>query len=98
MLTRRSILLAPALVGLTRDAGAQAYPAGPVTILVSFPAGGSIDVVIRAIAPHLQERLGKPVVIENRTGGGGVIATSAVVKSPPDGQTLLASASSLASN
>lgn len=102
MITRRSVLVAPALIGLfaraSGSAWAHGFPSGPITIMVSFPAGGSIDVVMRAIAPKLQERLGKPVVIENRVGGGGVIATSAVVKSPPDGQTLLASASSLASN
>jgi tripartite-type tricarboxylate transporter receptor subunit TctC len=65
---------------------------------VPFPPGGSIDVVMRAMAPKLQERLGKPVVIESRTGGGGNIATAAVAKAPPDGLTLLAAASSLAAN
>ena len=102
MLTRRSMLFAPALaVGLLApnlDAWAQDYPTGPVTFVVSFPAGGSIDVVMRAMAPKLQERLGKPVVIENRAGGGGNIATAAVAKAPPDGHTLLAPASSLAAN
>jgi tripartite-type tricarboxylate transporter receptor subunit TctC len=102
MLTRRLMLLLAALNTLTLPACAQAwaqgYPAGPVTIVVSFPAGGSVDVVTRAIAPKLQERLGKPVVVENRVGGGGVIATNAVAKAAPDGLTLLASASSLAAN
>ena len=98
MLTRRSMLVIAALSGFTPTAQAQDYPAGPVTIVVSFPAGGSIDVVTRAIAPKLQERLGKPVVVENRVGGGGVIATNAVAKAAPDGLTLLASASSLAAN
>jgi tripartite-type tricarboxylate transporter receptor subunit TctC len=79
-------------------ARAQGYPAGPITVVVSFPPGGSIDVVLRAMAPKLQERLGRPVVVENRAGGGGVIATAAVAKAAPDGHTLLASASSLASN
>ena len=77
---------------------AQTYPSGPITVVVSFPAGGSIDAVMRAMAPKLQERMGRPVVVENRAGGGGVIATAAVAKSPPDGHMLLASASSLASN
>jgi tripartite-type tricarboxylate transporter receptor subunit TctC len=102
MITRRSVLVAPAFISLfARASGpalAQGFPSGPITIVVSFPPGGSIDVIMRAIAPHLQERLGKPVVIENRVGGGGVIATASVVKAPPDGHTLLASASSLASN
>ena len=101
MLTRRSLLAAPALLGLIapgRDAWAQAFPTGPITFIVSFPAGGSIDVVMRAMAPKLQERLGKPVVIENRAGAGGAIATAAVVNAAPDGHTLLAPASSLAAN
>ena len=92
MLTRRSMLFVAALAGFAAPASAQDYPAGPVTIMVSFPAGGSIDVVMRAIAPRLQERLGKPVIVENRVGGGGVIATNAVAKAAPDGLTLLASA------
>ena len=98
MLSRRSMLLAAALAGFAAPASAQEYPAGPVTIVVSFPAGGSIDVVMRAFAPRLQERLGKPVIVENRVGGGGVIATNSVAKAAPDGLTLLASASSLAAN
>jgi tripartite-type tricarboxylate transporter receptor subunit TctC len=53
---------------------------------------------MRAIAPKLQERLGKPVVIENRAGAAGAVATAAVAKAPPDGHTLLAAASSLAAN
>ena len=102
MLTRRFMLFAPALaVGLlapTLDTWAQDDPTGPVTVVVSFPAGGSIDVVMRAMAPKLQERFGKPIVIENRAGGGGSIATAAVVNAQPDGHTLLAPASSLAAN
>jgi tripartite-type tricarboxylate transporter receptor subunit TctC len=77
---------------------AQDFPTGPVTFVVPFPPGGSIDVILRAMAPKLQERMGKPVVIENRAGAGGVIATAAVAKSPPDGHTLFAAASLLAAN
>lgn len=102
MLTRRSLLLAPALAGalvpLRHAALADDYPFGPVTIIVSFPAGGSIDVIMRAMAAPLQERLGKPVVIENRAGAGGVLATGTVARAAPDGLTLLASASSIAAN
>jgi tripartite-type tricarboxylate transporter receptor subunit TctC len=98
MLNRRILLSALALSAVASAAPAQDYPTGPVTIVVSFPAGGSLDVVMRAIAPKLQERLGKPVVVENRVGGGGVIATNSVAKSAPDGLTILASASSLAAN
>ena len=99
MLTRRSASLALALAALLPTLGqAQTFPTGPVTFIVSFPPGGSIDVVMRAMAPKLQERLGKPVVIENRAGAGGNIATAAVVNAAPDGHTLLAPASSLAAN
>jgi tripartite-type tricarboxylate transporter receptor subunit TctC len=93
------MLFAPALAGLLgSNVWAQDYPSGPVTFIVAFPAGGSIDVVMRAMAPKLQERLGKPVVIENRAGAGGSIAAAAVAKAPPDGLTLLAPSNSLALN
>ena len=98
MLTRRSLLVAGALVPWGFAARADDFPSGPVKIIVSFPAGGSIDVVMRAMAPPLQARLGKPVVIENRAGAGGVLAESAVAKAEPDGLTLLADASALAAN
>src|SRR5262245_11797998 len=85
MLTRRSILAATAVAALCSPGLAQdGYPSGPVTMVVSFPPGGSLDVTTRAIAPKLQERLGKPVVVENRVGGGGVIATNSVAKAAPD--------------
>jgi tripartite-type tricarboxylate transporter receptor subunit TctC len=76
----------------------QEYPAGPVTFIEPFPVGGSIDVVMRAMAPTVQEQIGKPVVIESRPGAAGVIATSIVAHAAPNGQTLLAAASSLAAN
>jgi tripartite-type tricarboxylate transporter receptor subunit TctC len=102
MITRRTVLIGPALAGLLALSGihalAQGFPTGPVTFVVSFPPGGSIDVVMRAIAPKLYERLGKPVVIENRVGAGGNIAAAAVANATPDGHTLLAPASSLAAN
>ena len=102
MPTRRMVLFAPLLtatsvVPLSR-ALADNFPSGPITIVVSFPAGGSIDVVMRAVAAKLQQRLGKPVVVENRAGASGVLATENVVKAAPDGRTLLASASSIAAN
>src|SRR3954463_878767 len=84
MFTRRSMLVAPflaaALAPLSVEASADDYPSGPVTLMVSFPPGGSLDVVARAMAPKLQERLGKPVVIENRTGASGALAAAAVAK------------------
>lgn len=102
MPTRRTLLFAPILTATSvvpfSQASGDSFPSGPITIVVSFPAGGSIDVVMRAVAAKLQQRLGKPVVVENRAGASGVLATENVVKAAPDGRTLLASASSIAAN
>ena len=68
---------------------AQDYPARPVKIIVPFGPGGPADVTARQIGSILQENFGQPFVVENRTGAGGVIGTVEVVKSPPDGYTLL---------
>ena len=69
--------------------GAQGYPARPVRLIVPFPPGGSVDVVGRALTPKLSERLGQPVVIENRSGASGNIGTESVARAKPDGYTLL---------
>src|SRR5205823_11216426 len=68
---------------------AQAYPAKPVRLIIPFPPGGSNDLVGRAVAAQLGDRLGQSVVIDNRGGGGGTIGINAAAKSPPDGYTLL---------
>ncbi|MES2975394.1 MAG: tripartite tricarboxylate transporter substrate binding protein [Pseudomonadota bacterium] len=74
----------------TGAAWAQAWPAGkPVTLVVGYPAGGSVDLVARTIAEPLSKRLGTPVVIENMGGAGGTIGAQKVVNSAPDGYTLL---------
>ena len=68
---------------------AQDYPVKPITLILPLGAGGAMDILARGqFAPKLSERFGKPVVVENRTGGGTVIAATAVAKSPPDGYTL----------
>jgi len=70
-------------------ANAQGYPQRPVRLIVPFPPGGSNDIVGRVIGQHLSERIGKPVVIDNRGGAGGTIGTEIAVRSQPDGYTLL---------
>lgn len=68
---------------------AQTYPTRPVTLVVGFPAGGPNDILGRLIAQWLSERLGQPVVVENKPGASGNIATEAVARAPADGTTLL---------
>jgi tripartite-type tricarboxylate transporter receptor subunit TctC len=80
---------AAALPVSPRTASAQAYPARPVRIIVGFGPGGAPDIVSRLLGQWLSERLGQQFVVEVRSGAGSNIATEAVVKSPPDGYTLL---------
>jgi tripartite-type tricarboxylate transporter receptor subunit TctC len=89
---------AVALPALSRIAKAQAYPTRPVRLIVGFPAGGPSDIVARLIGQWLSERLGQPIVIENRPGAGTNIATEAVAKAAPDGYTLLLATSTNAFN
>jgi tripartite-type tricarboxylate transporter receptor subunit TctC len=80
---------AVALPAVSRSASAQAYPSQPIRIIVGFAAGSGSDIFARLMAQWLSERIGQTVLVENRPGGGGNIGTEAVVKSPPDGYTLL---------
>jgi tripartite-type tricarboxylate transporter receptor subunit TctC len=83
--------LLPALaIGWTAAAGAQAYPTQNVRIVVPFPPGGGIDILIRAVAAELSPKWGKPVIIENKAGAGSMIGAEAVARAEPDGHTLLA--------
>lgn len=86
-----SLLVAPAVQ-------AQAYPVKPVRIVVSWPPGGSNDVVARVMAQQLTEALGQTFVIDNRAGATGTIGTDIVAKSPPDGYTILVTSATHVAN
>jgi tripartite-type tricarboxylate transporter receptor subunit TctC len=87
----RSLVLTAAglLLALATSLAAQDYPAKPIRLIVPFPPGGSNDVVGRMIATQLSERMGKQVVVDNRSGAGGVIGTEMAANAPNDGYTLL---------
>ena len=70
-------------------AAADVYPAKLVKIVVPFAAGGSTDLLTRSVAQQLNEAWKRPIVVENRAGGGGIVGSEYVVKSPPDGYVLL---------
>jgi tripartite-type tricarboxylate transporter receptor subunit TctC len=76
----------PSIVKLTR---AESYPTHPIHFVVGFPAGGPNDILARLMGQWLSDRLGRPVIVENRPGASGNIATEAVVRAPADGYTLL---------
>jgi tripartite-type tricarboxylate transporter receptor subunit TctC len=77
-----------ALPSLSRNAWAQSYPTRQITLIAPWPAGGAIDALCRTIAPGLSDRLGKPVVVDNRPGAGSVIGVAAGARAAPDGYTL----------
>ena len=74
------------------------YPTRPLHIIVGFAAGGGNDIIARVFGQKLSEGLGQPVIVENKPGGGAIVATEYVAKSPPDGYTLLMSASGISIN
>jgi tripartite-type tricarboxylate transporter receptor subunit TctC len=75
-----------------------AYPSKPVRILVPYPAGGGVDIVTRTLGDELSKKWGQPIVVENRPGAGGTIASQVLTKSPADGYTLIVVASGHATN
>jgi tripartite-type tricarboxylate transporter receptor subunit TctC len=92
---RRTFALLAAL-GLLAGAGAalaQSYPERPITLVVPFAPGGSASIAARSVADKMSETLGQQIVIDNRGGAGGTIATRAVAKSAPDGYTILVTTS-----
>lgn len=87
-------LAAPLLLALgliaPSPARTQEFPSRPITIIVPFPAGGAVDVLIRPVAQFLRDRYKVSVIVENKTGAGGNLGTAAVAKAAPDGYTLVA--------
>ena len=86
------------LPAVSRMAWAQSYPARPVRLVVQVPAGSAPDIIARVIADWLSERLGQPLVVDNRPGASGNIATEAVIRAPADGYALLLAMSANAIN
>jgi tripartite-type tricarboxylate transporter receptor subunit TctC len=84
-----SVLAGLCLILLTSGPCFAEYPEKPIRLILPFPAGGTVDFVARLVTARMAEDLGRPFVIENKAGAGGVIATDATAKAAPDGYTLL---------
>ena len=95
--SRRALLLSATALGW-HAAWAQAPAAAPIRLIVPFTPGTGIDLIARQIGPRLAERLGRPVVVDNRAGASGNLGTEAVVRAAPDGSTLLVTVNTLVMN
>jgi len=97
-ISRRRLLVASAglasAAAFPRRVAAQQYPSRPLRLILGFPPGGGTDAFARLLAPSLSEKFGQPVIVENKTGANGNLATEYVAKSAADGYTLLISTSS----
>lgn len=91
MKSRLTVMFGCALFALGAVAHAQAWPTKPIKIIVTFAPGGSSDIVARLIAAPLADKLGQPVIVDNRPGGGATIGGAAVAQAPADGYTLMLS-------
>jgi tripartite-type tricarboxylate transporter receptor subunit TctC len=87
--TAAAVLLAAGLGAAPRADAQSAYPNKPVRVVVAFTAGGTTDILARAVTQQMSEKLGQPFVIDNKPGGGGNIGTEFVVRAPADGYTLI---------
>jgi len=97
-MNRRSLVAGLALACLAGWSHAQTWPTGPLKIVVPFAPGGSNDNLARPLAEKLSQRLGQPVIIENRGGSGGTLGSDMVAKAAPDGRTLLFASTSVITN
>src|SRR4051812_19003266 len=86
------------LLFLAGSVFAQPYPSKPIRVAVAFPPGGPVDIIARLLGPKLSEALGQQVVVENKVGASGNLATTEVAKSAPDGYTLLSHSSAYVVN
>ncbi|MGL4649846.1 MAG: Bug family tripartite tricarboxylate transporter substrate binding protein, partial [Caldilineaceae bacterium] len=87
-----------AALGVPSPVLAQAYPSRPVTLVVTFAAGGGVDVVSRLVAVALGERIGQRVIVENRAGAATIIGSQSVARAAPDGYLLLAAPTTMVIN
>ena len=94
----RALVALAGLLAAAAPAVADAFPSKPVRLLVPYPPGGAVDIVARTLGQQLSERWHQPVVVENRPGAGGTIASEVAAKAPPDGHTLIVVASGHAIN
>ena len=91
-----SLALAALLAAAGGAHGQDKYPMRPITILIGYPPGGSVDTTSRALAPVLERLLGQPVLVQNRPGAAAVIGTQAVAHAAPDGYTITVATTQLA--
>lgn len=82
-------------VGSSTMAAAQAYPSRPITVVIPFPAGGPLDFLLRTVMPEMEAQLGQTIIIENRPGATGNLGNAYVAKAPPDGYTLVMTATNI---
>src|SRR6476660_9604725 len=94
----RMVAVAAVVLAAAVAASAQPFPSKPVHILVPYPPGGGVDVLTRTLADVVSKQWGQSIVVENRPGAGGVIASQAIATSPPDGYNLIMVASGHATN
>lgn len=94
-----AICAAIVLLSASNAPAAESFPARPIRLIVTFPPGGSTDLMARAVQPQLEKRLGQPIVIDNRPGAGGTIGVDAIAKAMPDGYVIgIGAAGALAVN